>query len=103
MPSAIVMPKVNIDGMLEKIIANFNLERPQASRQLRAWKVKKYDNAQVKIVIDPEDIELSIMEGISMKLDDYRLEVMKVAGILFILGAGAARPSATSLFRCCVQ
>ena len=71
------MPKVNTDGMLDKIISDFNLNRTQASRQLRSWKAKKYDNAQVKIVIDPEDVELSIMEGISMELEDYVSEFLQ--------------------------
>ena len=60
------MPKVNTDGMLDRIIHRFRLKRSQASRQLRAWKLIKYDNAQVEIVLNPEDIEISIMEGISM-------------------------------------
>ena len=65
------MPKVNTDGMLDRIIHRFGLKRSQASRQLRAWKLIKYDNAQVEIVLNPEDIEISIMEGISMELEEY--------------------------------
>ena len=68
------MPKVNTDGMLDRIIAHYNLKRTQASRQLRAWKLTKYDNAQVKIIMDPEDIETSIMEGISVELEEYVAE-----------------------------
>ena len=65
------MPKINTDGMLDRIIHRFGLKRSQASRQLRAWKLIKYDNAQVEIVLNLEDIEISIMEGISMELEEY--------------------------------
>ena len=65
------IPKVNTDGMLDRIINKFNLKHSQASWQLRVWKDNKYCNVQVKITINPKDIELSIMEGFSMELDEY--------------------------------
>ena len=65
------MPKINTDGALDAIINKFGLKRSQASRQLRVWKDKQYCYAQVKIVIDPEEVEISIMEGLSMELDEY--------------------------------
>ena len=68
------MPKLNTDGMMDAIINKFSLKCSQASRQLQVWKDKRYCYAQVKIVIDPEDVELSIMEGLSMELDEYVAE-----------------------------
>ena len=65
------MPKLNTDGMLDAIINKFRLKCSQVARQLRVWKDKRYCYAKVKIVIDPEDVELSIMEGLSMELDEY--------------------------------
>ena len=66
--------EVNTDGMLDSIIKKINLKQSQASRQLRVWKDKQYRNSQVKTTINPKDIELSIMEGISMELDEYVIE-----------------------------
>ena len=51
------MPKVNTDRALDAIIDKYKLKRDQASRQLRTWKAIQYDNAQVKLLIEPEAIE----------------------------------------------
>ncbi|KAL9184799.1 hypothetical protein ACHAXT_002576 [Thalassiosira profunda] len=65
------MPKVNTDSGLDAIITRFGLERKQASRQLRNWKGERYDNSQVKIILNPEDIEATINDSISMSVPKF--------------------------------
>ena len=65
------LPKVNTDTALDEIINKFALKRSQASRQLRNWKAKRYKNAQVNLILEPEDIEASIYEGLSVEPQEY--------------------------------
>ena len=72
------MPKVNTDRALDAIIDKYKLKRDQASRQLRTWKAIQYDNAQVKLLIEPEAIETSIYESLSMDLHEFVTEFLAI-------------------------
>ena len=72
------MPKVNTDRALDAIIDKYKLKRDQASQQLRTWKAIQYDNAQVKLLIEPEAIETSIYESLSMDLHEFVTEFLAI-------------------------
>ena len=59
------MPKNNADKSLDVVIEKFGLKRDQVSRQLRNWKGINFENSQVKMIINPEDIEDSVYQGLS--------------------------------------
>ena len=59
------MPKHNADKGVESIIEKYELQRDQVSRQLRNWKGVNFKNSQVKMIINPDDIEASVYQGLS--------------------------------------
>ena len=64
------MPKIGTDGELDQIIARHCLKRNQASRQLRHFKEKEYSHSQIDLIINPEIIEQSIRDSLSMSSVD---------------------------------
>ena len=63
------LPKENADTALDSIIKKYKLKRSQASRQLSRWKGITYENKQVTLILEPEDIEHAIYE--SMSVDNW--------------------------------
>ena len=60
------MQEVNTDRYVDHMIDQQKLKRNPESRHLQSWKGKTYNNSQVKIILDSEDVELQIQESISM-------------------------------------
>ncbi len=65
------MPRANVDTGLDDIIQKYKFQHNQASRQLLKWKAAKFQNSQVRIILDPGDIEKSISESLSMPLEAF--------------------------------
>ena len=59
------MPKHNADKGIDSIIEKYELQRDQVSRQLRNWKGINFKNSQVKMIINPDDIEALVYQGLS--------------------------------------
>ena len=57
------MPGNNTDPGLDAIIERHGLSRDKAARQLRAWKAITFKNSLVKMVINPEEIEAAMYNG----------------------------------------
>ena len=70
------MPKQNGDMGLDNIINEFGLERSQASRQLRNWKGIVYENTQTELIFNPESIEKSIYQCMSMDPPEYIAQLL---------------------------
>ena len=54
-----------------RIAAKYGLKKTQVARQLRNYKDEKYGNTQIKLLLDAEQLEEKMQEGLSMEPAEF--------------------------------